>query len=209
MKDDDRSHVAAQLASKTWAEIEVIEAQIGDTGRLLFPDVLHRRGADGKWVPVPVRFMVLRPGEQRAARVQAREIATEEGIDSEKDADQFENLDTVCLLWRAVREPTAPYEPVAMDPRDLERRFDKATLEQAWALYSHWAEQVDPRPEDIDQGEMMAVIAAVAERRDVRPLLALGGRSQTTCIVTMASLLAPYLRSSSSPGQSEPSTPAT
>lgn len=211
MKDDDRSHIAAQLASKTWAELEVIEAQIGEhkEGRLLFPDNLFKRAPDGKWRQIPVRFMPLRTAEEREARLMARRIAAEEELDPKLDPGEFDNLDTLCRLWKALREPTAPYEPVAMDPRDLERRFDKGAIAHAWAQYAFWASQVDPRPTDLDEGELVAVIAAIAERRDIRPLLAFDGQSQTSCIIGMATMLAPFLRSQSLSAQSERSTPAS
>lgn len=198
------------------AELEVVEAVLVTGARrpgtqypqLLFPDVLQRARADGSFTDLPVRYAIQGFEDLRLVRAQAKQIAADDGIDPEADQLVFDNLEQTCLLWRALREANAPYEPLALDPRDLERRLPEATLAQAKGQYEHWRRKVDPLPDDIDENGMVLLAAMITEKRDIRPLLGYGGRSQEKFILFMATRLLQSLAQQSSQQPSEPSTPA-
>jgi hypothetical protein len=195
LKDDDRQHLGTELGARTWAELETFE---DDAGRIYFPDRLLRRARDGSFVPVELSIRVPREPELRHARIVARRIAAEDGLDSDRDPDRFDNLDTICILHQSLFDPPPSRSPFAMDERDLEKRLDPALVEQAWAKVEYYRRVIDPRPDEVTDAELLATIAAIAKERGIRPLHALDLRSQSSCIVTMAAALQSFLEPSSS-----------
>lgn len=195
--------VTYEMAAKKWDELEA--AEFG--GRLLFPDVLHRRLANGKFEAERVSFRVPRQKELRAARSEARSIAAADGIDEEKDRGLFEDLGDTCILWHAIRNSTPPYEPLEIDPQALEARYDRDVLKLAWAKLEGYRRIIDPRPAAISREQVLAVVGSIAKRRDISPLHVFDGPAQSACIVFMASLLVKFMTPPSSPPSSESSTP--
>lgn len=196
--------VAYEVSAKKWEELEAIEFN----DRLLFPDVLHVRQKDGTFKQIKMAFRVPRPKELREARAECKRLASEQGIDPKADEGLFEDLDNACILWRSLRSDTAPHEPFALDVEDLEKRFDRDVLKLAWAKLEGYRRVVDPRPAAITQEQVLLVVAAIAKRRAIDPLLVFDGPAQHSCIVFMASLLTKCLTSQPSPPSSETSTQA-
>lgn len=195
--------VAYELGAKKWEELEALEFQ----DRLLFPDVLHVRQRDGSFKQVKVAFRVPRPKELREARAECKRLAADQGIDPKDDAGLFEDLDNACILWRSIRNTTEPHEPFALSVDDLENRFDRDVLKLAWAKLEGYRRNVDPRPAAITKDQALLVVAAIAKRRAIDPLLVFDGPAQNSCVVFMASLLTRLMTSQPSLQLSEISTP--
>lgn len=196
---------AMELAVKPWSELEALEFQ----DRVMFPDVLHKRRGNGKFEQVQVMFRVPRDHEIRAARKEAKELAALDGIDPKVDADIFNQLDNVCLLWHALRSITPPHEPLCLSVKELEKTYDRSSLAQAWAKLEGYRRVSDPRPASLSKEQLFALVASIAERKQITPLLAFDGPSQAASIIFMASLLTKLLSFKSSSERSEPSMQAT
>ena len=80
--DDVHGHVVDALLGKSWSDVECIEF----ADRLLFPAELVKRKVDGSFERLPVLLRVPRAPEIRKARMDARGIAKEEGLDLRLDA---------------------------------------------------------------------------------------------------------------------------
>jgi hypothetical protein len=192
-----------QILKRTWEELEAIE----QNDSIYFPEKLWRRKANGKFEAEKVTVRVPRLPEMRAARAEAKKIAAEDGIDPKLDPIEFENLEDVCILARAVRNSTAPFEQLHPDPRVFEKKYDEASLTQLKVKMGAYKELLDPRPAKITREQFIATIAAVAERRDISPLRVIAGSAANSCIVTMASLLHSLMTRQPSSPSSESSTP--
>lgn len=205
---DDRDPIIDdELRVRSWKDYEVVEhAELGG----LFLDRLWKRNLEtGAWEPLIVRFRVPRIDEVRAQRVLARETARAEKLDPEKDPDAFEDLDVACLLHIVLRETTVPYEPLAMDPRDLQRRLSKTMMKHAWRKLDYYQQLLDPTPGNITADQMVALSAVIVQERSIRPLAVFDSRSQASYIVTTAEAHVNSLLDKSSPDSSEPSTPGS
>jgi hypothetical protein len=180
-----------QMLKKSWAELEVVER--GE--RLLFPEKLWKRVKDGRFQVTPIMVQVPRLDEMRTARAMAHRIAAADGIDPKRDPIEFENIENVCIMSWAVRDATSPYSFMFAaskdlpDPRMLEKKFDEGSLAHLWARLKPYKDLLNPQLSKLTRADFMAVIAAVAERRDIAPLHAIDGPAQNSCIVTMACLL--------------------
>jgi hypothetical protein len=202
-------HVAERLIGLDWAQLEVVE----HAGYLLFPDKIYKAQKSGKFKSEDVMLRVPRWNEQRQARVKARELAAREGIDEEKDRDLFENLENMCIMAVAIRSPTEPYEPFISDVQGgalaLEKTYDGPGLTQIWEKIDKLNDLINPAPEAITKAEMVALLAAISEARNILPLVAYAPGAQAFFIVTMADLLMSYLDPKSSSESSALSTAAS
>lgn len=203
LNDTVPSHVVEQLIGKPWGELEVLE----HAGYLLFPDSIYKRGVNGKFDEVKVMLRLPRQHELRKARVQAREIARRDGLDLDRDRDLVGDIETMCILSMAVRNNTAPYEPMVPDPETLEKGYDRPALMQLWAKLDELHRVVDPAPHTISEEEMFALIAAVAKERSIAPLAVYAADLQANFVITMACMLNPLLESKLSSAPSDSSTP--
>ncbi len=201
-----QAHVFAQVAAKPWAEIEVQEQESAKF--LVFPEKIYQRKRDGTWGETPCMLHPLRNHEKRAARKDARRIAEAEGIDPAKDADLFDELDTVCIMHLATRNTTAPFEPLCGSAEEYERRFDRDVIKHMFGVLDDYSKLLDPQLDQLDQNQTLALIAAIAEGRSIRPLRAYGGAAQVSFIVTMADLLNGLRTGKFLPESFEPVTPA-
>jgi hypothetical protein len=176
-----------QLLERDWAGLEVLEKD----GRLLFPDKIYRRQGDGTFRGHDVLLQVPREPDLRWARIQARRIANESDppLDPDRDRDLIDNLEALCLVSRCMRDPQVPTREFDPDPAHLEAAWDKAALTQIYEKLDRLAQVVDPRPTDLGEEEMLALVAAVAKARNILPLAVYGPAAQNSCIVTMADRL--------------------
>lgn len=198
-----QDHVVEQLLGKSWGELETLE----HAGYLLFPETLYRRTKDGSFEEIKVALRVPREYERRAARVEARRMATAEGLDPKLDADMIDELETLCLLWRAIRMPTHPHDPLVMSVEELDKTYDRACLIQAYGKLDALHQVIDPSPASISEAEMFALLAAVAKERNLLPLAVYAPDARDSFTITTAVLLQSLLESKSSSEQSGPSTP--
>lgn len=204
VSDDDRGHVLEQIRSKRWDELGVLE----HGGRLLFPEkIFARNPKTGKFEGTPVLLRVPRGDDLRKARIEARSIAKDEQLDEKEDAGLFSDLETLCILWLSIRETADPYGPFAMDPRDLEKRFDRPSLEQTNFRLTEYRRIIDPNVSGIPEDELAVVTAAIVTRQNLLPLAVYDSATQTRFVVTLATLHQVFLTARSSLGSPEPSTP--
>lgn len=195
-------HVLQQLLTKNWAELEVLECE----GHLMFSESLYRRSIGGGFVEEKVMVRVPRDPDLRKARVLARKWALDDGLDLDRDSDLVEQMETICVMSlvihnhkpavdpRTGKEFREQWEP---DPRALEKRYDRAPLNQLWAKIDALGHVVDPRPNTLGKEETLALISAIARARTVAPLHAYGPGAQESCIVFMAQALLSSLESKS------------
>lgn len=209
MSDQEESPIdhalAIQIASTPWEDLETFEAH----GYTHFPEVLLRRvgGKDG-FEDIKIALRIPRPHERRKARVESRAAALADGLNLEQDKDLIDDLENIHLLSMAIRNRTAPYEPMVPDPSELEKMYDHVCLAQLWAKLNSLISIVDPRPNDLSREEVLHVIMQIAKTQEIYPLHVLGSHSQTACITTMANLSVTYLDSKSSSEPSDSSTQA-
>jgi len=201
-----------QLLNKSWEELGVAE----QNGELYFPETVLKRRKDGSIESIPVSVRVPREPDFRRARVAARKWAQSEDLDPRTDADLVDNLETLCTLTLCIRNATPPYEQwvVAGEKGDLigaaqllESKYDKKSLEHLWSKLDAYARALDPRPDQFTETQLLAVITAIAKRRDIAPLHAFGGESQIGLVVAMASRLATLLELNLSSEPSDSLTP--
>jgi len=186
-----RPYVIARLMAADWTGAGVIEF----ADHLLFPDVLVRRKSDGSWEETKVMLRVPRERDQRKSRVQARELAAKEKIDEQKDRDLFATLENLCLLALSIRNRSEPHEPWEPDPLILEGRYDKVCLQRMWNKIDHLASILDPAPDQISKGEIIALIAAIHRSRNLGPLVVYGSAAQASFVVSMVDILMSLLGS--------------
>lgn len=195
-------HVAHQLLEQSWTDLEAMEF----AGYLLFPAELYRRRKSGDFERVKIALRVPRQHELRGARVRARQLAAEQGLDLDRDADMVSDLENVCILSVAIRNATEPHEPYEPDPARLERVWDKASLAQLWQKLDALYQVIDPAPSSMSEGELLVLLAKIAKERHLGPLAAYAPDARTFFIVTTAERLLILLGEKLLPAQSEPST---
>lgn len=180
------------VEGKTWDELEVLES----SGRLLFPDSIKRRGKTRQIEEVAICIRVLRKDEKRAARLEARAWASKLGVDVEKDRDIFEDLDTLCILARAIRERAAPHEQ-HQQAEWLESHYDSGSLAQIWDRLSVYEQMIDPRLDEMSEDDFWRTVLSISSTRSPKALTDFVPRLQQSFIISMADqvLLSPTLKS--------------
>lgn len=191
-----------ELLDKSWDELEVEEF----AGYLLFPEKLWKRAKNGKFVAEKVMVRVPRGHEMRKARAEAHRIAKKDGIDPKVDVQQFDNLENYCILQQAIRSPTAPYEPLRTSVEELEKNYDEGSIELLLAKMGAYKRKLNPRLGSVSRAQFIALVASIAERRSIAPLLVTDGAVQNSFIISMASLLQSLMTQPSSSPSSETST---
>lgn len=191
--EHEHDHVIDQLLNKSWGELEVLEVD----GRLMFPEKIYRRKGDGTFDSKPVLLTVPREPDLRWARTESRRLAEEAGLDLDRDVKYVDNLETLCVLSRCMRDPKNPKDEFDPFPAQLEESWDRESLLQIYEKINRYSLVVDPRPEMITDEQMLAVVAAIVKERNILPLAVFGPVAQNTCIVTMADRLSISLESKS------------
>ena len=189
LPEETHDHVAARLLGKSWGELVVLEQD----DRLLFPETISKRQKDGSFKSIPVLMRVLREPELRQARRDARKIFNDEGMELPADQRYFDNLEVMCQLSLALMDPDQPnvqWDPI---PGSLEKHYDRESLQQAYAKLEHLCRVVDPSPDTISEGEMIALLAAIVRERDISPLAVYAPGAQNSFLVFMADQAATVL----------------
>jgi hypothetical protein len=186
LPDSVHDHVVKQLMGKDWSEIEELEEH---AGYLLFPAEIYKRNKKGDFDGTPIMIRVPRQHEMRQARVEARAKANKEGLDPVLDKDQIDDLENICILWRAIRMPTDPFDPLVLTSEELEKTYDRRSLAQIYAKMDAYNQVLDPQPNQVSQEEIFALIAVLAKEKNLLPLHVYGSEAQTTCVIFMAEQL--------------------
>lgn len=202
MTDKPPHETAARLASMSWENLEAIEFE-GD-GSVLFPDVLSKRNSKGQIITEPIMLRVPRNPDLRWARAKAREIFAADGLNPEENASLFDDCELVCTLSRCIRNTTPPHEPWEPDPLRLERYYDRNSLRQLWGKVNEISVLVNPQESELDEQTMLAIIAAIAEARNLLPLHVCASQSRENLVIFMADRLMSLMESRSSSEPSEP-----
>jgi hypothetical protein len=182
---DQHRHVLAKLMTTDWEDLKTLE----HNEYLLFPETLHRRNSEGKWEEKTVMLRVPRDSDLRKSRIEARAWAAKEKLDEDKDKDLFANMENMCILARCIRNDSSPYEPWVPNPKELEARYDKVCLQNMWEKLERLNDVLNPAPNQLSNGEIVALIVAIAKARHLGPLVVYGPGAQTSFVVSMADLL--------------------
>jgi hypothetical protein len=202
--DVDGGGMLAWLEGRTWEELEAIEHD----GRLLFKDTLKKRDARGRVVEKAVRIRVPRQLERSRARSLARKWIVELGLDEEKDAHHFDAYETICLVACAVREDAVPHEQHMLH-QDLAASCDVKTILELWDRVNFYDKLSQPRLGEVDAATFKAVVAAIARKGNLSPLVAIAGDTQDAFVVRMAEELMSSPTFSASSRSPATSTPAS
>ena len=197
----------AALGVANFAAAGVIEAD----GKLYLPTKIRVRKADGTAGTAEDVLLTAPTHQQRvAARVQAREWAVKVKLDLDRDKPEVDELENYWLLTYAIRDrqTRSQLEESAVS---LTRRFSDFSLKEVWARLNHWGDLMDPRYGDLSNEQLWQLIAEVAGKGTLLPLVATPGYAQATCIIFMAraacsSPSAPTWLSSPTKSRSAPST---
>jgi hypothetical protein len=171
------------LAAKRWDELEALEHE----GRVLYPEVIRSRGKGGVLKEVPVAIRVLRKDERRKAKLEAEDWAKEEKLDRDREPGLFDDMDTLCILARALREPKAPHDQFATF-KALEHDYDMRSLDELWSKYKIYEDLTDPRDGIQTDVEFWAVVGAIGRTRNILPLTECESPAQNGCILRLVEL---------------------
>lgn len=186
MTEDIRElHIAEQLYKKTWKELCLVEFN----DRVLLPEKIYRRKADGSVEGIPILIQVPREPDTRKARLKSRELALGEGLDLERDKDLIEQLETLSLLSICLRNTTEPHEPWEPDVKTLENKYDLNSLSAVYAKMDAFAAMINPQPSELSETDCWALVGAMATARNILPLHVYAPDSLNFFVIFMADQL--------------------
>jgi hypothetical protein len=190
------------LAGKTSVDFDAIE----EGGRALYPDIIRRRDPKtGELQQVHIMLRVPNHIETMRARIKAldwcqRELKlptrpTKEDAERIFGADYFDELDTLFILEKAIRDkdPVGGGHPQYMVAEDLVKLHPKTSIIDVFQRVSFYQKIEDPRLPELEEGQFMQVVAGIARARNCGPLVVIDGRAQTSFIVSMAVRLQSFL----------------
>jgi hypothetical protein len=179
---------------KTAEELDAIEFN----GRTLWKDHIRRIKRDGTFEDLPILVRCPRPIEIMQARSEAVELFRKQKLDREKDNDLFEQLDTLAVLSKAIRDTAAPHDQLQTLEFLLSHKpgegFDIESLMDVWTRLEAYRRLLDPRITEVSEDDAIRAALAIERVRNVSPLAAIAGHELDGCIVTMASMLVTSLR---------------
>ena len=185
------------LKGKTIEDLDVVE----NGSRLLFADSIKRRGPKGQLIEEAVRVQVPRLPDQVRARHEAKALADKSKVDREKDADLFEEFETLAILSLCIREKDEPHCQ-AYTAEQLWTNYDVPSLYDVWHRIQTYRGMIDPRLSEPDIQDVVVAAMGIARVKNLSPLAAIAGSDLDSFVIGMASLLTSYLmqqRSASSP----------
>lgn len=193
-----------EFGGATWEELELVRHE---SGRLLFADKLRRRNERGEVEEKPVRVWVPVPADEVEARSDARVwFRSKPALDADRDKGLFDEMEQVCLLARAIRTHAAPHAQFTTYTELA--GYDEGCLKDIQERINAYKSLIDPREPVTSDEAFWRMLAAVAKRGNILPLLDIVGHEQPSCIVRMAR---EALKSPTAPAWSrsaESSTPA-
>ncbi len=195
------------LKGRTIEEMQAIEAG----GRILFPDTVKRARKDGTFDEILICVRVPRPSEKQQARADAVRIFKKQGLDRAQDEDLFEELDTLAILARAMRDRAPPhdqFQPVEfLLSGDEKNGFDLGSLYEVWERLKVYQSMIDPRLDVVTEDDVVAAVLAIDMVQNLSPLVVMAGGAMDTFVVRMASLTASLLTGNGSSKPTVTSTP--
>lgn len=192
------------INGKTSEDFSILESE---DGRQSYAEVVNRRNAKGDLESVRVRVWPPDPLDKAKARVDALEwvqqIAKLDARPTWTSACELlgetyvDQLDTVCLLARCIRDHDDPnHQHLAYD--ELLRRYRFAPLMELWEKLDYISVLQDPRANELGEEDFWRLVDGIDKAKNVGPLAAISGRARDSCVLTMACLLAASRRNSSS-----------
>jgi hypothetical protein len=145
---------------------------------VLFPDAIRSRGRRAAWSKRCRSASACCAKTSGARRGDADAWAKDEKLDRDRDPGLFDDMDTLCILARAIREPTAPYDQQTTY-RLLESTYDMRSLDELWSKYKIYEDLTDPRDGIQTDVEFWAVVGAMGRTRNILPLTECGSPSRT------------------------------
>lgn len=97
----------------------------------------------------------------------------------------------------AASKLTPPHEPWEPDPAVLEEKYDRPSLDAAWARIEALRMVIDPQEGVIDEDTFAMLIATIAKKGNIDPLAVLDSNGLQSFIVRTAKLLQSYQPSES------------
>lgn len=172
----------AAFGGASWAELELIRH---DSGRLLFPDKLRRRGVKGEVEETKVVVWVPVPNDEVEAKTEARRwFKSKADLDPDRDKGLFEEMEQVCLLARAIRTAAPPHGQLMR--YDELAVYDEGGLKDIQERINAYKALIDPREPITTEDAFWRMLSEVARKGDILPLLDIVGHEQPSCIVRMA-----------------------
>jgi hypothetical protein len=184
----DKMNPREWLKGKTIEDLNIAE----QGGRLLFEDRIVGFGPGAKRVETPIRVRVPRGPEIIEGRREAKVLFKKKGLDLVEDAATFDELETVCILARAIRSAEAPFEQFAL-AEVLYSGFETKSLYDVWERMQTYQKLMDPRITDAKEEDVLAAAMGIAKVRNLSPLAAIAGSDLDTFVICMAVLLTRYL----------------
>lgn len=190
-----RDGLAEWFAGKDPAELDVVEVE----GRFAIEETIHRRMMKtGEIESVLVRVWVPTSYDRAKSRIDCLEWIKRFARTKERPTwteacellgpAYVDELDTVCLLARCVRDHDAP-EYQHLLPELLDERYGRSALIDFWDRLNHHDFQADPRSHEMDEETFWGVVQGIAKVRNCSPLAAIDGRVRDSFVLTMAERL--------------------
>jgi len=171
-----------ELGNRTWEELEVVTH---NDGHLLFRDQIRRRSPSGSLESVDVRVRIPRKLQLIESRVTCRAWAKQLGLDEDRDKDQFDELEQLCILEHSIRCDSKPYAQFCTK-EELATQYDEASLLDLLGRIQALRTIIDPRQQEMTADEVWRITHKVAMRGHLGPLTDIAGHEQPSCIVFMA-----------------------
>jgi hypothetical protein len=190
-------------------------------GGLYWPAKINRLGGGAKWETTEVTLCVLDFVQIAAARLEAEEQFERLGFcdlkdrASVKDAkDQHEDLwnelDMYAQVARGLRTKDEPHGQLLLVENLIEEKKSRIARSEVALLFKKlmfFGRVQDADIEDLDMKTVIEAVHKIDEVRHLGPLVAIAGRAQDSFVISMAVLLASYLRAQHSQQSTETSTP--
>lgn len=200
----DRDGVAEWFAGKAPEDLDIIEHE----GRFAILETIHRRKPNSTAIESTlVRVWIPNHLDKAKARVEClgwvQELCRLPERPSWTEACEqlgeayVDQLDTVCLLARCVRDHDAP-EHQHLLYKDLDARYGRSALMDLWERLNHHDFQADPRQHELTEDGFWAAVQAIDRVRNPSPLAAIDGAARDSLVTSMAVRLWSSRQSSSS-----------
>lgn len=188
MAADDPVQRAVAFTLENWDGLGIEE----HAGVLHLPAKIRRRTVDGGSSDRAVMLRNVTNEHRFKCRKLARQHAERIGLDLDRDSDYVSEIENYSLLAYAIREPKT-FDQHVPSVVELVELYDAQSLAEVWGTYNAWVEMLDPRFGELTDDQLWQAIVRIAKEKTIRPLVAMPGVEQHTCIVAMAcqALLSP------------------
>jgi hypothetical protein len=184
----DRKFVDEWMKGKTAADFNTIEFG----GRLLWPDKIRKLKPGGDFEEIEVCLRVPRWDEELTAVAQASALLKERGLEREEHEAIYETAEQLAKVALAIREPKSPHgqwQPFEHLIGSKEMGVETRELFGVWQRVELYGRLQDARLAEIDEPTAVAIAHAVAEVRNLSPLVAIAGEGVDSCVISMATSL--------------------